>query len=136
MILYDFIPAPNPRRVRVFLHEKGIEVPTKQIDIMKGEHKKEDYKKLSPLSQIPTLKLDDGTCITESIAICRYFEALHPEPSLMGNNPEEIAVIEMWQRRLELLLMIVLLIPIDMGILQWLLWKIKLKNGQKQAVQG
>ena len=106
MILYDFIPAPNPRRVRVFLHEKGIEVPTKQIDIMKGEHKKGDYKKLSPLSQIPTLKLDDGTCITESIAICRYFEALQPEPSLMGNNPEEIAVIEMWQRRLELLLMI------------------------------
>ena len=55
MILYDFIPAPNPRRVRVFLHEKGIEVPTKQINIMKGEHKEEDYKKISPLSQIPTL---------------------------------------------------------------------------------
>ena len=76
MILYDFIPAPNPRRVRVFLHEKVIEVPTKQINIMKGEHKEEDYKKISPLSQIPTLKLVDGTCITESIAICRYFEAL------------------------------------------------------------
>ena len=106
MILYDFVPAPNPRRVRIFLHEKGIEVPTKQIDIMKGEHKKKEYKKASPLSQVPTLELDDGTFITESIAICRYFEALQPEPSLMGDNAEEIAIIEMWQRRFELLLMI------------------------------
>ena len=106
MILYDFVPAPNPRRVRIFLHEKGIEVPTKQIDIMKGEHKKKEFKKASPLSQVPTLELDDGTFITESIAICRYFEALHPEPSLMGDNAEEIAIIEMWQRRFELLLMI------------------------------
>ena len=80
MILYDFVPAPNPRRVRIFLREKGIEVPTKQIDIMKGEHKKKEYKKASPLSQVPTLELDDGTFITESIAICRYFEALYPEP--------------------------------------------------------
>ena len=106
MILYDFVPAPNPRRVRIFLHEKGIEVPTKQIDIMKGEHKKKEFKKASPLSQVPTLELDDGTFITESIAICGYFEALHPEPSLMGDNAEEIAIIEMWQRRFELLLMI------------------------------
>jgi len=106
MILYDFVPAPNPRRVRIFLHEKGIEVPTKQIDIMKGEHKKKEFKKASPLSQVPTLELDDGTFITESIAICRYFEALQPEPSLMGDNAEEIAIIEMWQRRFELLLMI------------------------------
>ena len=73
---------------------------------MKGEHKKKEYKKASPLSQVPTLELDDGTFITESIAICRYFEALHPEPSLMGDNAEEIAIIEMWQRRFELLLMI------------------------------
>ena len=106
MKLYSTTGAPNPRRVRIFLHEKGIEVPTKQIDIMKGEHKKKEYKKASPLSQVPTLELDDGTFITESIAICRYFEALHPEPSLMGDNAEEIAIIEMWQRRFELLLMI------------------------------
>ena len=105
MILYDYIHAPNPRRVRIFLDEKGIEVPIKQIDIMKGEHKREEYKKLSPLSQVPTLKLDNGICLTESIAICRYFEDLCPEPNLMGNNPEESALIEMWQRRLELLLM-------------------------------
>ena len=91
--------------MRIFLHEKGIEVPTKQIDIMKGEHKKKEYKKASPYLKY-TLELDDGTFITESIAICRYFEALHPEPSLMGDNAEEIAIIEMWQRRFELLLMI------------------------------
>ena len=105
MILYDCGPAPNPRRARVFLHEKGIDIPIEQIDIMKGDHKKENYKKMSPLSQVPTLELDDGTYITESIAICRYFEALYPQPNLMGNNPKEIAIIEMWQRRLELLLM-------------------------------
>ena len=105
MILYDCGPAPNPRRARVFLHEKGLDIPIEQIDIMKGDHKKDDYKKMSPLSQVPTLELDDGTYITESIAICRYFEALYPQPNLMGNNPKEIAIIEMWQRRLELLLM-------------------------------
>ena len=105
MILYDCGPAPNPRRTRIFLHEKGIDIPIEQIDIMKGDHKKDDYKKMSPLSQVPTLELDDGTYITESIAICRYFEALHPKPNLMGNDPKEIAIIEMWQRRLELLLM-------------------------------
>ena len=106
MILYEFAPAPNPRRVRIFLSEKGIEIETRQIDLMKGEHKKDDYKKMSPLSQVPTLELDDGTYITESIAICHYFEALQPEPNLLGNDPKEIAIIEMWQRRIELLLML------------------------------
>ena len=89
MILHEFAPAPNPRRVRIFLNEKGIDIATEQIDIMKGEHKKDDYKKMSPLSQVPTLELDDGTYITESIAICRYFEALHPEPNLLGKDPKE-----------------------------------------------
>ncbi len=106
MILYEFAPAPNPRRVRIFLSEKGIDIETRQIDLMKGEHKKDDYKKMSPLSQVPTLELDDGTYITESIAICHYFEALQPEPNLLGNDPKEIAIIEMWQRRIELLLML------------------------------
>ena len=105
MIFYDCEPAPNPRRTRIFLHEKDIDIPIEQIDIMKGDHKKDNYKKMSPLSQVPTLELDDGTYITESIAICRYFEALQPEPNLMGKDPKEIAIIEMWQRRLELLLM-------------------------------
>ncbi|MEC9392777.1 MAG: glutathione S-transferase family protein [Pseudomonadota bacterium] len=106
MILYEFAQAPNPRRVRIFLNEKGIDIPTKQVDLMNGEHKKDEYKKMSPLSQVPTLELDDGTYITESIAICRYFEALYPEPNLLGKDPKEIAIIEMWQRRIELLLMI------------------------------
>jgi len=106
MILYEFAQAPNPRRVRIFLNEKGIDIPTEQVDLMKGEHKKDEYKKMSPLSQVPTLELGDGTYITESIAICRYFEALHPEPNLLGKDPKEIAIIEMWQRRIELLLMI------------------------------
>ena len=105
MIFYDCEPAPNPRRARIFLHEKDIDIPIEQIDIMKGDHKKDNYKKMSPLSQVPTLELDDGTYITESIAIFRYFEALQPEPNLMGKDPKEIAIIEMWQRRLELLLM-------------------------------
>ena len=106
MIFYDGGGAPNPRRVRVFLSEKNIEIPIKSIDIMKGDHKKNDYKKISPLSQVPALELDDGSYITESIAICRYLEALNPEPNLFGSDPFEIANIEMWQRRLELLLMI------------------------------
>ena len=105
MILHEFAPAQNPRRVRIFLNEKGIDMATEQIDIMKGEHKKDDYIKMSPLSQVPSLELDDGTYITESIAICRYFEALHPEPNLLGKDPKEIAIVEMWQRRIELLLM-------------------------------
>ena len=106
MIFYDGGGAPNPRRVRVFLSEKNIEIQVKSIDIMKGDHKKKDYKKISPLSQVPALELDDGSYITESIAICRYLEALNPEPNLFGSDPSEIANIEMWQRRLELLLMI------------------------------
>ena len=99
MLFFDGGGAPNARRVRIYLSEKGIDMPMKSIDIMKSEHK------TSPLSQVPVLELDDGSFITESIAICRYLEALHPEPNLMGLDPKEIAQIEMWQRRLELLLM-------------------------------
>jgi glutathione S-transferase len=105
MIFYDGGGAPNARRVRIYLSEKGLDIPMKTIDIMKSEHKTDEYKKISPLSQVPALELDDGTFITESIAICRYFEALNPDPNLMGTDPNEIAIIEMWQRRLELLLM-------------------------------
>ena len=90
MIFYDGGAAPNARRVRVFLSEKNIDIPIKPIDIMKGDHKKDDYKKISPLSQVPALELDDGTFITESIAICRYIEALNPEPNLFGKNPKDI----------------------------------------------
>jgi len=106
MLFFDGGGAPNARRVRIYLSEKAIEIPVQSVDIMKNQHKTEDYKKISPLSQVPALELDDGTFITESIAICRYLEALYPEPNLMGADPYEIAQIEMWQRRLELLLMI------------------------------
>ncbi len=101
MRLYDGGRAPNPRRVRVFLAEKGISVPLEPIDIMKGEHKTPEYTALNPLQRIPSLVLDDGTVISESIAICRYFEELQPEPRLFGRSPVECATVEMWQRRIE-----------------------------------
>lgn len=97
--------APNPRRVRIFLAEKGIEVPFENVDIMKEEHRAGQITALNHAQRIPILVLDNGETICESIAICRYFEALHPEPPLMGITPEEIAGIEMWQRRVELLLL-------------------------------
>jgi glutathione S-transferase len=102
MKLYDSGRAPNPRRVRVFLKEKGIAVPTEQVDIATLAHKSGAYTAINPLQRVPALELDDGTIITESIAICRYFEAQQPEPALFGRDAREIALVEMWQRRLEL----------------------------------
>jgi glutathione S-transferase len=102
MKLYDSKMAPNPRRVRVFLAEKGISVPTEQVDIMAQQHKTPDYAAINPLQRMPALVLDDGTVITESIAICRYFEAQQPQPSLFGAGAKDIALVEMWNRRAEL----------------------------------
>jgi glutathione S-transferase len=102
MKLYDTKTAPNPRRVRIFLAEKGIEVPIEQVDIMAKQHLTPEYTAINPLQRMPTLVLDDGTIISESIAICRYFEALHPQPPLFGTGAKEIAVVEMWNRRCEL----------------------------------
>jgi len=102
MKLYDSKTAPNPRRTRIFLAEKGISVPTEQVDMMKMEHKTPEYTALNPLQRMPALVLDDGTIITESIAICRYFEVLQPEPPLFGVGAKEIAMVEMWNRRAEL----------------------------------
>jgi glutathione S-transferase len=102
MKLYDGGRAPNPRRVRVFLAEKGIAVPAEQVDLGAMAHKSEAYTAINPLQRVPALVLDDGTIITESIAICRYFEAVQPEPALFGNGAKEAAVVEMWQRRVEL----------------------------------
>ncbi len=102
MKLYDGGRAPNPRRVRIFLKEKGIEIPIQPVDLAAMEHKAAAYSAVNPLQRVPALELDDGTILTESIAICRYFEALHPEPALFGRTPVEIATIEMWQRRIEL----------------------------------
>ncbi len=105
MKLYDGGRAPNPRRVRVFLAEKGISVPIEAVDIGAKAHKSEAFTALNPLQRLPVLVLDDGTVLTESIAICRYFEALQPQPVLFGGNAREQAIVEMWQRRVELHLM-------------------------------
>jgi glutathione S-transferase len=94
--------APNPRRVRIFLAEKGIEVPFEQVDLMKGDLKTDDFTKLNRLQRVPVMVLDDGTSICESIAICRYFEELQPSPALFGTGPLGRAQVEMWQRRMEL----------------------------------
>lgn len=102
MKLYDSVRAPNPRRVRIFLSEKGIEIPRVMVDLAAFEHRSDEFTKLNPLRRTPTLELDDGTIITESVAICRYFEEIHPEPALFGRTPVEKASVEMWNRRVEL----------------------------------
>ena len=102
MKLYDSKLAPNPRRARIFLAEKGISVPTEQIDIAAQQHKTPEYAAINPLQRMPALILDDGTIITESIAICRYFEMLYPEPPLFGVGPKDSALVEMWNRRAEI----------------------------------
>ena len=103
MKLYDEkMPAPNPRRVRIFLAEKGISVPIERVALASGAHKTPEFLQKNTLGQIPVLELDDGATISETISICRYFEALHPQPPLFGRNPAEIAGIDMWIRRVEL----------------------------------
>jgi glutathione S-transferase len=101
MKLYDGGRAPNPRRVKVFLAEKGITVPIEQVDLGKLAHKSPQYTAINPLQRVPALELDDGTIISESIAICRYFERLHPEPPLFGTDARDAALVEMWERRIE-----------------------------------
>lgn len=101
MKIYETRTAPNPRRVRVFLAEKGIDVEYVQLDLQKGENISAEMLKKNPSGKVPVLELDDGTCIAETMAICRYFEALHPEPALMGKTPLEQAQIESWQRLVE-----------------------------------
>lgn len=102
MLLYDTKVAPNPRRVRIFLAEKGISVPTTNVDLGKMEQKSDDYARVNALQRTPALVLDDGTVITESVAICRYFEETQPEPPLFGRSALGKALVEMWQRRMEL----------------------------------
>jgi glutathione S-transferase len=94
--------APNPRRVRIFLSEKGIAVPYEQVDIMKLDHRLPGFAGLNPMRQVPVLVLDDGTAIAESVAICRYFEEEQPEPPLFGARTRQRAIVEMWNRRMEL----------------------------------
>ncbi|HEY3890099.1 MAG TPA: glutathione S-transferase family protein [Caulobacteraceae bacterium] len=98
-------PAPNPRRVRMFLAEKGIDLPETPVDLGKREHKSADYRRMNSLGQVPTLLLDDGTAISETVAICRYFEEIQPEPPLFGRTAVEKANVDMWVRRVEFQLM-------------------------------
>jgi glutathione S-transferase len=102
MKLYDGGRAPNPRRVRIFLAEKGISVPAEQINLGALQQRSEAYTAINPMQRVPALVLDDGTVIAESIAICRYFEALHPDPPLFGAGALNSALVEMWNRRAEL----------------------------------
>jgi glutathione S-transferase len=102
MKLYDGGRAPNPRRTRIFLAEKGIKLPLVQVDLGALEQMSADFAAVNPLKRVPALVLDDGTVLTESIAICRYFEALQPEPALFGRGALDMARVEMWNRRLEL----------------------------------
>jgi len=94
--------APNPRRVRIFLAEKGIEVPFEEHDLMKGALKTAEFTKLNRFQRVPVLMLDDGTAIAETMAICRYFEEIKPEPALFGKGALGRALVEMWNRRMEL----------------------------------
>ena len=102
MKLYDGGRAPNPRRTRIFLAEKGIKLPLEPIDLGAMQHRSAAYTAVNPIQRVPALELDDGTVITESIAICRYFEELQPDPPLFGRGALEVARVEMWNRRLEL----------------------------------
>src|SRR5258707_8157860 len=100
--LYDGGRAAHPRRVPVYLAEKGITVSMEQVDLGALAQKSAQFTRLNPIQRVPVLVLDDGMVIAESIAICRYFEALQPEPALFGRDPKEVATIEMWNRRMEL----------------------------------
>ncbi|HEY3697544.1 glutathione S-transferase family protein [Phenylobacterium sp.] len=113
MKLYDTPGAPNPRRVRWVMVEKGIEdMEIVTLDIMAGAHKTPDYLARAGLPNVPALEMDDGTTITESLAICRYLESRYPEPNLFGRTPQEAAVIEMWTRRAEMMVAV----PLMLGV--------------------
>ena len=99
------MPAPNPRRVRIFLAEKGIDLPETPVDLRKREHKSHEHRARNSLGQVPTLEFDNGATLSETVAICRYFEELQPEPRLFGETPLEKATVDMWVRRVEFVLM-------------------------------
>ncbi|HWJ39778.1 MAG TPA: glutathione S-transferase family protein [Candidatus Limnocylindrales bacterium] len=102
MKIYDFALAPNPRRLRIFVAEKGLKIPVEQVDIFTGKNRTPEMLAKNPAGGLPVMELDDGSHLAESVAICRYLESLHPEPNLMGKNSREQADIEMWNRRIEL----------------------------------
>ncbi len=101
MKLYEFEPFPNPRRVRMFLAEKGVSIDRVQVNVPDGEHRSEVIRSKNPSATVPFLELDDGSCISECAAISRFVEAKHPEPALLGSTPAEQGRVDMWQRRVE-----------------------------------
>jgi glutathione S-transferase len=101
MKFYDCATAPSPRRVRIFLAEKGIMVPTVQVNLREGEHLAPAFRKLNPECTVPVLELDNNAVINDAIAMCTYFEETHPEPPLIGRTPEERAITIAWNRRIE-----------------------------------
>ena len=116
MKLYDSRRAPNPRRVRWFMAEKGIDdIEVVDVDLMTGAHRTAEYVGRAGIAQAPALTMDCGTTITESLAICRYLESLYPAPNMFGRDPKETAVIEMWMRRAELLAAYPLMLAVRHG---------------------
>ncbi|MFI4935807.1 MAG: glutathione S-transferase family protein [Caulobacterales bacterium] len=116
MKLYDSRRAPNPRRVRWFLAEKGVDdIEIVDVDLFGGAHKTAEYLARAGVANVPALTMDDGTTITESLAVCRYLESLYPEPNLFGRDAKETAVIEMWTRRAELMVAMPLMLAVRHG---------------------
>jgi glutathione S-transferase len=114
--LYDARLAPNPRRVRWFMAEKGIDdIEVNQLDLLAGDQKKEDYLALTGIAQAPALTLECGTTITESLAICRYLESIYPDPNLFGTDARDTAVVEMWTRRAEIMTALPLMLAVRHG---------------------
>lgn len=101
MILHDLSAGMHPRRVRVFMAEKGLSIARREVDAAGGANATPEFMRLNPLGKLPVLELDDGSAIAESLAICRYLEALHPQPPLMGRTPQTSAHIEMWTLRMD-----------------------------------
>ena len=102
MKIYEDARAPNPRRLRIFVAEKGLKIPIEQVDIFARKNRTPEMLAKNPAGGLPFVELDDGSHLAESVAICRYLEGLHPEPNLMGKDNREQAFIEMWNRRMEL----------------------------------
>ena len=102
MKIYDFAGAPNPRKLRVYLAEKGLKIPFESVDLMSGQNRTPEFLKKNPLGGLPVLEFDDGTCLSESLAIIEYFEELHPDPPMIGTTPIERARVRSLERVVEL----------------------------------
>jgi glutathione S-transferase len=133
MKLYDYPGAPNPRRVKIFLDEKGLAYEAVNCDMAKGEHKLPAFLEKNPSGKIPVLELDDGRCLAESVAICRYLEAIQPEPNLFGRDPFELGHIEMRNRQIELELWTQVGVSWVNGPIVTKMWQVEPNTRAKQA---